>query len=244
MDLPHILGLAMVLYFVVFSIVDEHRIRTLDDPDREPVTAPPASTPQTRKAEELARNRMDLMKKRKLGHLLLADYRLSSRLTRKDMTSPDSIRKKLDEMFQEMLRYLNLPPTFTVEVVPDEDRTIAPDRDAECNFALHKIRFFLRSCFTPEQLTNMLCHECAHYFCYHYNMYEFKRFRLNELYTDTVACLMGFSKYMIIPDPICYLKPEQMRAVRWTLLQERGTVPAGQAGEENSVSSLRRSAPG
>ena len=99
MDLPHILGLAMVLYFVVFSIVDEHRIRTLDDPDREPVTAPPASTPQTRKAEELARNRMDLMKKRKLGHLLLADYRFSSRLTRKDMTSPDSIRKKLDEMF-------------------------------------------------------------------------------------------------------------------------------------------------
>ena len=231
MGLGTVLGLGMVLYVVGFSIVDEYRLRTFDAPDREPVTRPPVSTPETREAEQLAADRIRLMKERKLTLLLLTDYRFTDRITRKDMADPESIRKKLDEMLQEMLRHLELPPVFTVAVIPDRDGAIAPDRGAECNFPQHRINFFLRGSETPETLTAMLCHECAHYFSYHHGMYEYKRFLLNEWNTDTVACLMGFSKYMLASDHGHYLKTEQLRAVRWTLLQERKALSAAQAGQ-------------
>ena len=236
MDLYHIFGLAMILYVVGFSIADhfhpltDHDPRHLDNPDWEPVTASPAPTPPVRRAENLTRNRIDLMKRRKLDPLFLKDYHFTSRLTDKDMSTPESVRQKLDDMLQEMLRYLHLPATFSVEVIPDEDMTIAPDRAAECNFHDFRIKFFLRKSHTPEQLISWLCHECAHYFCYYHNMYEYKVFMLNEWYTDIVACLMGFSKYLLCPEIANYLTYEQLREVRWLLLQERSSLSAGQPG--------------
>ena len=229
MDVQHILGLAMVLYFVVFSIVDHFHPQSCDDPDREPVTAPPPSTPPVRRAEYLTRKRIELMKKRNLGHLLLTDYRFTDKLTEKDMTSPENIREKLNAMLREMMVYLNLPPTYTVDVIPDEDWSLAPDRGAECAFACKKINFFLRSQYTPEQLVSMLVHECAHYVCHFYGMYEYKVFMVNEWNTDIVACLMGFSKYMLIPNPVTYLKTEQLKMVRWMILQERKALSPGSA---------------
>lgn len=231
MDLWHILGLAMILYVIVFSIVDSYRHRTADAPGREPVTGPLASTPQTRKAESLTRDRIELMKKLNLTHLLLNDYRFTQRITSKDMDSPEKIQTKLDEMLQEMCRYLDLPPVFSVEITPDEDMSISPDRGAECCFARRKINMFLRSYYTPDHYMIMLCHECAHYFCNYYHMDETRDFMLNEMYTDIVTCLTGFSKYMLFPDCRHYLTYEQLEAVRWTLLQERKSLSAGRTAQ-------------
>ena len=231
MDLEHILGLAMVLYFVIFSIVDRKNDLPVDDPAREPVPAPPVSTPQTRKADALTRNRIDRIRNRGLGHLLMADYRFSVTLSQQDMGCPGDIRQKLNEMLQEMLLYLNLPAVYTVEVIPDEDKTVAPDRAAECDFSHRRINFFLRSQYGADQLTAMLCHECAHYFCFYHGMHQNRFFMLNEWNTDIVACLIGFSKYMFIPNTVNYLTLEQLKAVRWTLLQERKALAAGQEKE-------------
>ena len=229
MDLWHILGLAMVLYFVVFSIVDSRRLRNADAPETEPVTAPPASTPVTRRAESLARDLIGRMKERDLGRLLLSDYRFTARITRQDMSGPEEIRNRLNGMLQEMIRYLGLPPGYTVEVIPDESMALAPDRAAECDFARRRINFYLRRSQEPEFLTLLLCHECAHYFCFHHGMYDYRHKQLNEWNTDTVACLMGFSKYMLACSSGHYLKPAQFAAVRWTLLQERKALSGGQA---------------
>ena len=221
MDLGYILGVAMILLIAGSSVQDRRRFRTFDEPGREPVARPPASTPQTRKAEELARNRIARIRERGLGTLLLDDFRFSARITPKEMGSPEAVRNSLNGMLQEMLRHLRLPGPFTVEVIPDEAMSVAPKRGAECDIAHRRINVYFRSWYKPEQLTAMLCHECAHYFCYHYGMYEFDDFMLNEWYTDTVACLTGFSKYMLFAAGTGYLEHEQMEAVRWTLLQER-----------------------
>ena len=227
MELRYILGLGMILYFVVSSIVDNHRTRTAVESDEELVKEPPPSTPQTRKAEELARDRISVMEKRKLDRFLLKDYRFTQWIGKEDMRSPESMRNKLNAMLQEMIRYLELPTGYTVEVIPDEDMTIAPDRSAECDYVHRRINFYPRSSHTPEQLGTLLCHECAHYFCFYHNMHDARHVRLNELNTDTVACLMGFSRYMLIPGSMNYLKPDQVKAVRWTLLQERKALAAG-----------------
>ena len=221
MDLEHILGTVMILWVVISCIGDKRKCRTFDNPETEPVKSPPPSDHRTRRAGMLARKRIELMKERKLGHLLMTDFRFSDRITQEDMASPESIREKLNLMLHEMMRHLKLPPVYTVEVIPDEDRSIAPDRTAECSYRDRQIRFFLRRVLTPEQLTTLLCHECAHYFCLYYRMYEYKLTMLNEHYTDVTACLMGFSKYMLIPGSLNYLSPAEMKAVRWTLLEER-----------------------
>ena len=237
MDLQEIIGLVLFVWLIADSVDNKVKARKRSPPEErlpENTEAMPGQTVKPeRKAvklpapaaerppEELAAMRIALMKRRKLDHLLMSDYVFKTRITDRDKRDHAVLREKLNLMLHEMFRYLDLPPVYTVEIIPDEDMSIAPDRAAECVFGERVINFYLRSWYTPDQLTAMLCHECAHYFCLHYNMYVNSDTMLNEHFTDITACLMGFSRYMIIPAEVNYLSCGQLTAVRRVLMQER-----------------------
>lgn len=225
MDLREIIGLSLIVWMIADSVSSRIKARKTGPPEnRLPESAEAVSTPAVtaaRPPEKLAAMRIALMKRRKLDHLLMSDYVFKTRITDRDKRDHAVLREKLNLMLHEMFRYLDLPPVYTVEIIPDEDMSIAPDLAAECVFGERVINFYLRSWYTPDQLTAMLCHECAHYFCLHYNMYVNSDTLLNEHFTDITACLMGFSRYMIIPAQVNYLSFSQLTAVRRVLMKER-----------------------
>ena len=176
-----------------------------------------SSPEECRQAESWAVIIQKKMEVHGLGDYLYKDFRFKEQLTSKDLKSETLLQKKMSLMMQDLHAYLHLAPGYMLHVKFDRNNSM--DRSGQCDYARQRIDIFPRSHYSADTLMAILAHETAHYFMYQYGL-SFPDSELNERCTDTVACLMGLSSYMINGN-IGYLKKGQFIAVRKNLCAYR-----------------------
>jgi len=172
---------------------------------------------ECRQAADLAAAMQRKMEALGLGNYLLNDFRFTEQLTPADLKSEALLQQKMTCMMRELHAYLRLHPGYTLRVRFDRDHSM--DRAGQFDCVNRRIDIFPRGSYSAEYLVTVLAHETAHCFMYQYGLNDPDR-DLNERCTDTVACLMGLSSYMVAGGN-GYLKHGQFVAVRNSLLNYR-----------------------
>ena len=197
-----------IIFCIVFGLIkvfwDIHKESRQDDEAR-------------KQAENYATAMLDRMEAKKLTEYLMKEFQYKEQLLPEEMKSEMLLQRKMTRMMQDLHQHLHLAAGYTLRVRFDRNRTM--DRAGQIDFVNRVISIFPRSEYTAETLMAVLAHETAHYFMYQYGIGSFDD-ALNEQYTDTIACLMGLSSYMVDGN-VGYLKRCQFAAVRNSLLAYR-----------------------
>ena len=206
--------------FIPYAIYSNHKEKKAMKPGGEPVEKPPEESEATLMARAWAWDRMEKMEKQGLGEYIARDYYFKNEITQRDLRSLKAIEKKLNLILVEMEQYLKLPQTYHVHVVNNSHNQASVNSSGNCDYEHYTINVFYKA-FQPNTLKTIISHECAHYFTY-YNGLSVSDEYMNERYTDTVAMLMGFGKYLLATkgNP-GYLHYDQLREVRWAQLKKR-----------------------
>lgn len=175
------------------------------------------SPEECRQAEEWAAVVRENMEQKGLAEYLMKDYQYTELLTPEDLNNEQLLQAKMTRMMRDLHRYLHLAPGCTLRVRFDRDHSMA--RAGQINYARRIIDIFPRNEYTAETLMAVLAHETAHYFLYQNGIGD-PDIGLNERYTDTAACLIGLSSYMLEGN-VGYLKKRQFIAVRNSLYAYR-----------------------
>ncbi len=171
--------------------------------------------------------------------LMVRDFNFRTVLSPEACRNPADLQKQMQSMLSEMLPHLHLIPD--IRLVVTADRSLFPENAAGC-YASGGSGKEIRVLFSsdpaqrkPAVLTGVLCHECAHFFMYSYAM-NLPDPKENEGLTDTMACLLGFRRYMLqsrtdMNAP--YLNHEELREVQKCLLAARPGLQKEIDGKKN-----------
>ena len=224
----------ITLFYIIRLIWDCHK-------DTQRTREINGSPEECRQAEDLAVSMRNKMEAKGLKKYILNDFRFSEQLMPEDLKSETILQQKMTRMMRELHAYLHLAPGYQLSVRFDRDNSM--DRSGQCDYGNRRIDIFPRSHYTADTLIAILAHESAHYFMYQYGLTDPDK-DLNERCTDTVACLMGLSAYMV-NGSIGYLKHGQFVAIRNNLLAYRNTRASSQnqqstpAGHQSSAEQLQ-----
>ena len=199
--------LESIAFFLIFNLI---RVFWWCHKDNKLAEESYGTQEECRQAGDWAGVMEERMEKKGLANYMMKDFQFKERPSLEEMKSEKLLEIKMTRMMNDLHQYLHLCPGYTLHVQFDREKKM--DRAGQIDYVKRRIDIFPRDDYTAETLMAILAHETAHYFMYQNGLDESDR-DLNERYTDTVACLMGLSSYMVAGN-VGYLKKGQFVAVQ------------------------------
>lgn len=150
-------------------------------------------------AVAIAEGSCEALKNKGLMKYLLSDFNASTFLSYGDFGSRKKTYQKLNLIFIDILKYLNLPPFIQLNIAYEDGEIVQGKTTSGSysnEFQNKTITVKIRPEYGPNNVVAILCHECTHYFMEH-NHLNWIDTTLNEVRTDVMANLIGFSRILI-----------------------------------------------
>ena len=136
------------------------------------------------------------LENKRLSKYLLKDFTTDIMFTYGDIGSKKRMEKKLNSLFFEMLKYLNLPPFIELIIEYEGENSSNAAGEYKRKGDEKKIVLRIKSDYGPNHIVAILCHECTHYFM-EYNDLNWNDTGMNEVRTDVMTNLIGFNRILI-----------------------------------------------
>ena len=145
---------------------------------------------------------VSVLENKGLSDFLRKSFVPKTSFTMADFKDRKLMEEKTQQVFREILRYLELPPFYvrlSVSYDDNHDEQKANKKAGEYQNTPQQriITLYFKKYYTPDIVLAILCHECTHYFM-EAHFLNWKDTSLNEQRTDVTANLIGFNKIMTL----------------------------------------------